>query len=369
MRHFTFLSVLLALILAVLLAPLASDAVAGTATNIGESGGAGIIEAMMMDSGPTAPAGVAEHIVGQVSASAVMLSDVPTSSWTYGCSATSAGMMFGYYDRTGYSEMYTGPTNGGVAPLSHLGQGISSPIPGSVSIIATENGFDGRAVPGHVDDYWISTSSPGPDPWESGGTEHAWEDCTADFMGTNQWKWDGDGDGNIDYNADGSTTLWSYNSSTKLYDYMQPAGNGLPQTALCHGMRLFAESQGYAVVENYTQKTDNQYSGGFSFGDFMTEIDAGYPVMIQVTGHSMVGVGYDEAGGTVYMHDTWGDYVAEMDWGASYSGMDMRAVTVIHLEDVVTIPEPITMLAVGLSIAGLGGYVSRRRSWHRRMTY
>jgi hypothetical protein len=37
------------------------------------------------------------------------ISDVPALDWSYGCSATSAAMLFGYYDRTGYGNMYTGP--------------------------------------------------------------------------------------------------------------------------------------------------------------------------------------------------------------------------------------------------------------------
>jgi len=293
----------------------------------------GTIEAMVMASGPTPMAAVSEQIVSSTTPSAVILTEVPTSSWTYGCSATAAGMIFGYCDRIGYANMYTGPTNGGVAPLSHLGQGIgSTPIAGSTSIMATQNGFDGRATNGHVDDYWIGYGSGGPDPYAGNWSEHTWETCTADFMGTNQWKWDLDGNGSNDRNGDGATTLYSYGSATKLYDYTPPSGYGMPRTALCHGMRLFAESRGYTVVENYSQRTDNTVIGGFSFANYMAEIDAGNPVMIQVVGHSMVGVGYDAATQRVYLHDTWGDYTASMTWGEDYAGMDLFAVTVIHLE-------------------------------------
>ncbi|MCK5681329.1 hypothetical protein KAI46_11020, partial [bacterium] len=149
------------------------------------------IESSVSDSPPTPPVGYDRAIVRQLSLSSVYLGNVPTSTWTYGCSATAAGMLFGYYDRTGYSNMYNGPTNGGVAPLRDLGQGDdpSAPISGSCSIIATMNGFDGRMAPGHVDDYWTYYGYAGPDPWESGNTEHTWGRCTADYMGTNQWKW------------------------------------------------------------------------------------------------------------------------------------------------------------------------------------
>ena len=218
------------------------------------------IEIMIMGSGPTAPISVEENIIPDpLPMGAVMLPNVPTSSWTYGCSATSAGMIFGYYDRIGYSNMYAGSANGGVAPLTDLGN--------QCTIIATAE---------HINDYWISNGSSGPDPWESSGTEHTWADCTADYMGTNQWKWDTDNNGSIDSNSDGSTTLYYYSSATKLYDYIPSSSYGLPRTALCHGMRLFAESRGYTVLENYTQSIDTLYAGGFSFDDYMDEIDAGW---------------------------------------------------------------------------------------------
>ena len=290
---------------------------------------------MVQDSPPYPPKGIARSMVSlaQMPQMAVMLSEVPTSTWTYGCSATSAGMLFGYYDRATHPDMYTGPTNGGVCPLTNLGQGQTpgSPISGACSIIATENGFDGRSTAGHVDDYWIIYGSAGPDPW-SGGTEHTWEGCTADYMGTNQWKWDYDSDTIVETNTDGSTALWWSTNGSKLYDYIPPASAGLPQTSLCHGMRLFAESRGYTVVENYNQLTDNVNASGFSFADYMSEIDAGRPVLIQVVGHSMVGVGYDQATQTVYLHDTWDNLVHTMIWGTNYSGMDLQAVTVIQME-------------------------------------
>jgi len=259
-----------------------------------------MVEVYPMSSGPIPPMAIGNRIVTAVPQSATMLSDVPTSDWTYGCSNTAAGMIFGYYDRMGYSNMYAGPANGGVAPLTDLGN--------QCSLIATQNGFDGRTTNGHVDDYWVSFNSSSPDPWEGNWTEHAWADCTSDFMGSNQLKWDFiGGDGIRDYCRDGITALFAYNGPQKLYDYIPPSSAGMPQTALNHGMRLFVESRGYSVIENYTQKIDTLFDGGFSFVDYMSEIDAGFPVMIQLADHSMVGVGYLADTQTVYLHDSWGD--------------------------------------------------------------
>ncbi len=300
-----------------------------------------------MDSGIYGSAG-ADIGVATVGSSGVLLSGVPTSQWTYGCSATSAGMLFGYYDRTGYDDMYTGSANGGVAPLVDLGA--------SCSLIATKFGFDGRTTAGHVDDYWVSYTTAGPDPWEASGVEHEWGGCVADYLGTNQWKWDFvDGDGVIDFNTDGSTAVFMYNSGARLYDYIPSASAGIVQTAFTHGLRLFAESRGYEVVTNFTQRIDN-YTGGFTFLEYVSEIEAGRPVFMQMDGHTMLGVGYDAASELVYVHDTWDNDVHSFTWGGSYAGMAQKAVTVFELA---VIPEPAAVIfLLGGSLFGL---LRRRR--------
>ncbi len=139
------------------------------------------------------------------------LSEVPAFDWSYGCSPTSAAMLFGYYDRTGYSDMYTGPTNGGVCPLDNSiwGPGIGG-SDGECPLSATHNGKDGRTTRGNVDDYWISYLDPGPDPWiVNGWGEHTYGDCTGDFMGTSQSAF---------INVDGSTTLGYYTHGSPRVD-------------------------------------------------------------------------------------------------------------------------------------------------------
>ena len=48
-----------------------------------------------------------------------IIPDMPAFNWCYGCSATSAGMAMGHFDRNGYPNMYMGPSNGGVCPLNN----------------------------------------------------------------------------------------------------------------------------------------------------------------------------------------------------------------------------------------------------------
>ena len=256
------------------------------------------------------------------------LSEVPAFDWSYGCSATSAAMLFGYYDRTGYRDMYTGPTNSGVCPLDNSiwGTGIGD-SPAECPLSATHEGIDGRATRGHVDDYWISYGSTTQDPWITNGwVEHTHEDCTGDFMGTNQSEFD---------NPDGSTTFGYYTDGSA---WVNPDLTPYGLRDGCHGMKMFAESRGYSVVTNFNQYIQGQGSNpdlGFTFGDFMAEIDAGRPVLIHVAyldeGHTMLGFGYDVSGNTVYLHDTWDYGTHTMTWGGSYSGYQHYGVSVIQL--------------------------------------
>ena len=264
----------------------------------------------------------------QVTTAAVGLV-VPGYDWAYGCSATSAAMIAGYYDRNGYPNMYTGPTNGGVMPLDNSSWPTydpgSGPIRHECPLSATHLGVDGRTTRGHVDDYWVSYGTGGPhDPWYSSWTEHTHGDCTGDYMSTNQW------DHGIE-NVDGGTSFVSYETDPGEASCSEILAAGFTNDGTV-GFSDFIISRGYSVSDCYVRLTDNEATGGFSFADYKAEIDAGYPVMIGVTGHTMVGVGYTNPN-TVILHDTW-DYTNHtMTWGGSYSGMDMEIVSIVHPEE------------------------------------
>jgi len=244
--------------------------------------------------------------------------DVPTLDWSYGCSATSASMYFGYFDRNGFPNMYTGPTNGGVFPLTNAVWGT-----GECPLSASHKGIDGRTIKGHVDDYWYGYSSS-TDPYYGYWVQHSPLDSVGDFMGTSQkYNWQ---------NIDGGTTFFFATNGAPLYDYSGSEGSTPARRDGAHGMKLFAESRGYSVSSNYNQYIYG-YNGntqGFTFNQYKAEIDAGYPVLIQLSGHTMLGVGYSGTN-QVIVHDTW-DYVDHtMTWGGTYSGMQHFGVTVFHL--------------------------------------
>ncbi|NMD15002.1 MAG: hypothetical protein GYA78_06615 [Caldisericales bacterium] len=65
----------------------------------------------------------AREPMSQVQGVSKTLTGVPGFDWCYGCSATSAAMMMGYYDNNGFPDMYKGPTNNGVCPMNNQSWG------------------------------------------------------------------------------------------------------------------------------------------------------------------------------------------------------------------------------------------------------
>ena len=259
-----------------------------------------------------------------ITRSAVTLPDVPAFDWCFGCSATSVAMMAGYYDRTGYADVYTGPTNGGVVPMNNSVWGsviINGETRSLCPLSATRNGLDGRTTRGHADDYWIQYGSTAQDPYITNGwTQHTYGDCTGDYMKTNQSEYG---------NVDGSTLFYYYPSGSPYNGHGNNNDDGI------YGARLFFESRGYTVLSSYNQLIwgHNGNASGFTFAQYKQEINANRPVLIQVSGHTMLGVGYDDSNNDsiVYLHDTWDYSTHQMTWGSSYSGMQQYMVSVLKL--------------------------------------
>jgi len=264
-----------------------------------------------------------------------ILSGVPAFSWSYGCSATSAAMIAGYYDRSGFPDMYTGPTNGGVMPLNNdehwsTVEDDCGETRNRCPLSATMNGLDGRTSRGHVDDYWICYDNPGPDPFVTNGwSEHTAGDCTGDFMGTNQSTAPLE-------NADGATSFFTMNDGSKITAEMIYAyGPDAYDQSGMYGVKEFYESRGYTVLEAYNQLIHgfNGNTQGFTYEQYKNEIDNNRPVMFHVQGHTMVGIGYDDSSSNLmYIHNTWDHSVHTMEWGGSYQDMQHYAVTIVVLD-------------------------------------
>jgi hypothetical protein len=249
---------------------------------------------------------------------------VPAYSWFFGCSATSGAMIAAYYDRNGYPNMYTGPTDGGLMPLDNSiwptwndGNKTYRQDP----LAASHNRLDGRTLRGSIDDYWVAYNSSAKDPYITGGwDQHTWGDAIGDYMKTSQ---------SLYSNVDGSTTFY-YSPNSNPLTCSTIAANGWTRDGTL-GRKLFYEARGYTVTDCYYQLTDNQVSGGFSFAQYKAEIDAGWPVLLNLRGHSIVGVGYDSSTNTVYLHDTWDYNTHAMTWGGSYAGMTLEGASIVNL--------------------------------------
>jgi len=229
--------------------------------------------------------------------------ETPAYYWTYGCTPTAAGMLFGYYDRKAYVNFYVdavAPLNNSSWPRTDTGQ---------MPMIASSP---------YAYDHWVALGQKGNDPCPDCHPD----DCIADFMGTGIDKYG---------NSDGSTTLYSIGGGSPLYDYT--SCELISRRDACHGMRLFAEYAGYSVKTNYTQRIAG-YPGvlvgmGYILDQYKASIDKGVPVLLQLGGHTVIGVGYNNS--TVYIHDTWDYSLHSMTWGGSYSGMVQWGVTVFEL--------------------------------------
>jgi hypothetical protein len=255
----------------------------------------------------------------------VKLPDFPSYSWVFGCSAVSAAMIAAYYDNNGYPNLYTGPTNGGAMPNTDTVWGTWSDgyytYPNN-PLVASRAGLDGRGalVKGSIDDYWVTINSTANDPYITGSwIQHTWGTAVGDFMKTSQSLYE---------NIDGSTWFYYALGNSKLQCSSMPIDDGT------YGRKLFYEARGYTVTDCFYQQTDNKVSGGFSLLDFKAEIDAGHPVLINVTGHSMVGFGYN--GSTIYIRDTWNSNPNNnysMTWGGTYDGRELLGISIVHLTE------------------------------------
>ena len=119
-------------------------------------------------------------------------------------------MIAAYYDNNGYQFMYTGPTNGGVMPLTDTSwptwsDGFKTYV--NNPLIASHNGVDGRTTKGSIDDYWVKYGSAADDPYITGAwTQHTWSDAIGDYMKTSLSA--------APYNnTDGSTAFYNWTGS------------------------------------------------------------------------------------------------------------------------------------------------------------
>ena len=214
-----------------------------TTTREGESITGGLID------GPPEPPDLAEFEASRVTVldrSSTVVQLFPSYDWVFGCSAVSGAMISAYYDNNGYVNMYTGPTNGGVMPLTDTYWStwldeVSDRYPNN-PLVASHNGVDGQVGRGSIDDYWIEYDSSENDPYITNSwPQHTWGTAIGDYMLTSQSAYG---------NSDGGTWFYTYTSSASQLSCDDLAG--YPDGTV--GRRDFYEARGYTVTECYNQK-------------------------------------------------------------------------------------------------------------------
>lgn len=292
---------------------------------------------------PGPPSGYGSDDDGTVFPAASKILTLPGYTWVFGCSAVSGAMIAGYYDRNGYPNMYTGPTAGGVMPLTNASwptwnDGYKT-YPNN-PLVASHQGVDGRTTKGSIDDYWVKYLSTAADPYIGHWAQHTWGSAIGDYMKTSQSAYG---------NTDGSTAFFTYTTSPNKLTCSamttMDAGGGMKVSQVdgTFGRKLFYQKKGYTVTECYNQKTDNN-GGGFTLANYRAQIDAGRPVMLNLAGHTVAGVGYEIGTSKIYIHDTWSTTNHSMTWGSYYQqpAMKLLSVSIVNITGgaPVTVPTP-----------------------------
>ena len=273
------------------------------------------------------------------------LGNTPNYDWWYGCSPTAVGMIMGYYDRYGYNGYsYDNLVKGGTSELNSFPS-----VAGNWDYLCQNM----MASQGHVNDFYSGGYGASGDDTDQPYHEF---NCLADFMGTSQ-----DSAGN----ANGATTFWNYENGDPLsYEDIFLKGYSYYNSSGMYGIYEYVDYCGYSVDILYNQYIDTFVDGGFTYTEYMAEIDAGRPVLIHLTDHSIVGYGYftdsDTGDLMINVYDTFdqlyidsqnGQNYGTLSWGGQYLGLDFYGVTVMALSP---IPAPGAFILVSIGIGCIG---------------
>lgn len=212
---------------------------------------------------PTRPENVEKGIINN-SKSQVLISGVPAYLWKNGCGPTALGMVIGYYDSNGFSDLIDGDALSQTDDVNNA--------------IANDQHYNDYSLP---KDY---TPNLKEDKSSLGGAHVS--NCIADFMCTS-------------WSSKGNYWGWSYSN------YIDDA---------------FIN---YAAFKNtnYNINATYNYFNANSWNNYIVEIDNNRPVVLLVdsdgdgnTDHFVCGIGYDISQNLYAIYDTWDHEIHWYTW-------------------------------------------------------
>jgi hypothetical protein len=166
--------------------------------------------------------------------------------------------------------------------------------------------------------------------------------------------WDRNDNGVVD---DSDRASWNC-----LADFMRTVDGGTYRSTMAQGFLDFArwDSPLTSVSESYDAQawTEWEDTGELTFDDFRAEIDAGYPVHVGISGHSILGLGYYYENELPYVMNwtTWGG-AWNGTWG-TIAWSEVYAATFLRIGDPVSAPEPSSLALLCLAV--IGAYATRK---------
>jgi len=230
-----------------------------------------ILKAQQSTTGPIPPEGTYRGKVDKVSEAQIMISGVPSYIWYRGCGPTALGMVIGYYDGQGYSDLIDGDASTQTTNVNNA--------------IANDDHYNDYSLPL---DYYPNLLA---DLSDLGGAHTS--DCIGDFMQAswssenNYWGWS-----------------WSNDVGTAFSSYIN------------------MQNSSYVTSTSY-----EYYSDITSWNLFTNEIDNDRPVVLLVdsdgnggSDHFVAGIGYDDATNEYAIYDTWDHSIHWYEWRGVSSG-------------------------------------------------
>ena len=215
---------------------------------------------------------IKKGITNNFSKTQVIINNIPTYIWHRGCGPTALGMLIGYYDMLGYTDLISGDASTQTVEVNNA--------------IATQEHYDDYSLP--IDYY--------PDLYDDKSTlggAHT-SNCIADFM----------------------ETSWSSKNNRYGWSYSNKIDNAF---------------NSYINMQNsdYETFTQYEYFGSYSWDYYKFEIDNNRPVILLVdtdgngnTDHFVTGIGYDEENLRYAIYDTWDSEIHWFDWRGLADGND-----------------------------------------------